>query len=430
MRRKILFKFFACFMALIFALSCVFYTIYEPAKIKEVKADALDDQLAKQKETSETNQKALDDASAEVAKLKNQAADTQAYVDQLNSMINGIQTKINELNNKIDAVNQKITEKQNELAAAQEDAEKQYDAMKLRIKFMYEHNQESYLALILQSQSIGEMMNKVEYVSKISDYDRQMLIRYNDTVNLIAAVKQELQDDHDSLVADRTELDTQKQVNDYLVSQKNQELGILDTQVATAEKLETQLKENQIKLDAEIEATANQIAAREAEFKRILAEQAAAAAAANSGSAVSAGNTGSGYFMWPTISTRLTADFNEYDPSVRVGIHHGIDIGAVTPGVVGDPVYAAADGVVVVAGYNWSGGNWVWILHDNGLVTLYMHNTSLLVSQGQYVKKGQLISYMGSTGESTGAHLHFGIRQGISGSYIDPKPYLPKVWHW
>ena len=102
--------------------------------------------------------------------------------------------------------------------------------------------------------------------------------------------------------------------------------------------------------------------------------------------------------------------------------HIGIDIGATKPGVWGDPIYAADGGRVVRAEYNWSAGNWLWIDHGNGLYSIYMHCSQFLVPVGQTVNRGDTIALMGSTGESTGAHLHFSVRYG--GTYVNPWGYL------
>ena len=87
-----------------------------------------------------------------------------------------------------------------------------------------------------------------------------------------------------------------------------------------------------------------------------------------------------------------------------------------------DPIYAADGGRVVRAEYNWSAGNWLWIDHGNGLYSIYMHCSQFLVSVGQTVNRGDTIALMGSTGESTGAHLHFSVRYG--GTYVNPWGYL------
>ena len=128
-----------------------------------------------------------------------------------------------------------------------------------------------------------------------------------------------------------------------------------------------------------------------------------------------------GRLEWPLPGySRISSDFGTRVHPIT-GIthtHSGIDL----PAPTGTPIYAAYDGQVAWSNYNWSAGNWVGIDHGNGLYTVYMHMSKLLVSEGQYVKKGDLIGLVGSTGSSTGPHLHFSIR--LNGAYVDPKQYV------
>ena len=126
-------------------------------------------------------------------------------------------------------------------------------------------------------------------------------------------------------------------------------------------------------------------------------------------------------FIWPTISKRITSNFG--DTENRTSPHRGLDIGAVKPGVSGDPIYAAASGTVTIATYSDSAGNYITINHGNGMSTVYMHCTVLKVSVGQQVTQGQTIGLMGTTGNSTGVHLHFAVIKG--GQYVNPRLYLP-----
>ena len=138
------------------------------------------------------------------------------------------------------------------------------------------------------------------------------------------------------------------------------------------------------------------------------------AAKASGGATV---NYDGGKFMWPVPSShRITSYFGEMED--RTVAHNGVDIGASTPGVIGDKIVAAYDGVVTIAAYSTSAGNWIWINHGGGLYTVYMHTSQMLVSVGDKVTRGQVIALMGNTGNSTGAHLHFGVR--VDGVYVNP----------
>lgn len=182
--------------------------------------------------------------------------------------------------------------------------------------------------------------------------------------------------------------------------------------------------QDEIKANAE---TLDRLKKEAEEAKRLREEQAAAAAAAASSSgggssytAASSGNvvSGSGYFTHPCPGMTYQSSYFGEIREFEVGGHKGNDYAA----PAGTPTYAAAAGTVVIAGWSNSAGNWVVINHGNGLVTKYMHHSSLCVSAGQYVEKGQQIGYVGSTGQSTGPHLHFQVE--LNGVAVSPDSYM------
>ena len=129
-----------------------------------------------------------------------------------------------------------------------------------------------------------------------------------------------------------------------------------------------------------------------------------------------------GQMIWPLPGyTRLSDDYGmRIDPFGGSGqsMHNGIDI----PAPAGTPIVAAYDGQVAWSYYNWSAGNWIGIDHGNGIYTVYMHMSKMIASEGQYVKKGDVIGLVGTTGSSTGNHLHFAVR--LNGSYVNPHDYV------
>ena len=157
----------------------------------------------------------------------------------------------------------------------------------------------------------------------------------------------------------------------------------------------------------------------EAEIRR--QEEEARKKAEASGKSYTVKSLGNTSFIWPCpSSSRITSNFGgrESPTEGASSNHQGIDIGAST----GSNILAAASGVVTIATYSSSAGNYVMISHGGGVSTVYMHCSSLLVSEGEQVSQGQVIAKVGSTGYSTGPHLHFGIRSG--GSYVNPLNYV------
>lgn len=413
----------------------------------------------------------------EIAQLQQQSSDTQAYIAQLDSKMNELDTSLYNLNNSIALKQEEINNAEIGLAQAVVVSQEQYASMKLRIKFMYEHSTENYLEILFSSSNMGDMLNKAEYISKISEYDREMLEKYQETVDYIAQTKAQLESDYAQLDSMASSLEAEKGSLAVVQEAKNAELMALNVQTDTAREKENALHADLAAQESEIEAMEAQIAAQEearrqaeleeqrrAEEASRQAEEAAKATksqlvdnsgASNAGNAsldnsssnsTSSNNTSSGSnsnssnsssnsssssssnsqqtsssgFIWPTVSRRITSDYG--DTEDRSSGHQGIDIGATTPGVSGDAIYAAASGTVTLATYSSSAGNWIWIYHGNGLYTVYMHCSALLVSVGDTVSQGQTIARMGSTGNSTGAHLHFGVR--LNGSYVNPWNYL------
>ena len=172
-------------------------------------------------------------------------------------------------------------------------------------------------------------------------------------------------------------------------------------------------------LEKDIAAQEDKIKAIEAELKR--KEEEAKKAALEAGQKYNTVSIGNINFIWPCpASSRITSSFGDRESPTEgaSSSHQGIDIGAST----GSSILAAASGTVTISTYSYSAGNYIMINHGGGVSTVYMHCSELLVSAGQEVTQGQVIAKVGSTGYSTGPHLHFGIR--VNGSYVNPINYV------
>lgn len=284
--------------------------------------------------------------------------------------------------------------------------------MKLRIKYMYERGDTSYVELFMESESLSELLNKAEYISKISEYDRQMLDQYAATKDEIAADEARLETEHAELLDLKEQTEIKQASVEQLLSAKQAELRSYESQIAEAE---NQLSEYEKDLEAQ-EAAIRQI---EEEIKR--QEEEARRKAEAAGQSYVTKDIGDIHFIWPCpASSRITSGFGgRSSPTEGASSNHqGIDIGAPT----GSDILAAAEGDVVVSTYSSSAGNYVMINHGGGVYTVYMHASKLLVSVGEHVSQGQVIAKVGSTGYSTGPHLHFGVR--LNGTYVDPRSYV------
>lgn len=361
----------------------------------------------------------LDDTKKDLEDLQQQSADTRAYIQKLDGKMTALDNSLYELNGKIEDMQFQIEETEVKLEEAEIDADLQYESMKLRIKFMYERSDDSYLEILLSSSSLADMLNKADYIAKISQYDREKLAEYQQTIQYIAQTKQELESDYMELGEMKLSLEEQKESLMYVQNEKEKELASLkqqtDKTAETKEQLEKELEQQENEI-------LNLVAKKAAEEEAAKREQEANNSDNGNGSSNGAsGGVSESGFIWPTISKRITSNFG--DTENRTSPHRGLDIGAVKPGVSGDPIYAAASGTVTIATYSDSAGNYVTINHGNGMSTVYMHCTVLKVSVGQQVTQGQTIGLMGTTGNSTGVHLHFAVIKG--GQYVNPRLYLP-----
>lgn len=356
----------------------------------------------------------IDEAQKKVDELESQKNAAQAEKDKLAANLNSIIEKMNKTQEELSSKETEISAAEDELVQAKVEEDNQYTSMKKRIKFMYEGGNTQFIEILMSSSNIGDLLNKAEYVAKLSSYDRDMLTAFQDTVKAVEEKEAKLQDEYAKLNTLQSDLVNQQTEAQTLISSKEAQITEIQNQITDNANLLADLK------------------AKAEEAKRLQEEQAAAAAAAaaaakknsssggSSSKPASSGNvvSGSGYFTHPcpgmTYQSSYFGEVRSFDPTP----HKGNDYAAPT----GTPTYAAAAGTVITAGWSNSAGNWVVISHGNGLVTKYMHHSSICVSAGQKVAKGQQIGYVGSTGNSTGAHLHFQVE--LNGVAVNPNNYF------
>ena len=324
--------------------------------------------------------------------LEAKKSEAEAQAASVNEELVSLLVEFNALKQDMATQEDRIAQAETDLAEAKEE-EKQYEDMKLRIKYMYESGNTQFVAVLAESKNMGDFLNKAEYISQISEYDRDELIRYQDTVEEIEVKEEEVQAEYEELNTLQTKL----------VGQQTEVQKMIDEN-----------KEKLSNIQSEIDANAAALE-KAKEVERIQQEQAGNNYIPSTGGNVVSGN---GYFTHPCPGMSYQSSyFGEIRP-YEVGGHKGHDYAA----AVGTPTYAAAAGTVVIAGFSYSAGNWVVINHGNGLVTKYMHHSALAVRAGQYVEKGQQIGYVGSTGQSTGPHLHFQVE--LNNVPVNPDLYM------
>lgn len=390
----------------------------------------------------------IDDERQDLNKLEDQKSDVQGIIAgleqdkkkiednivTLDAELSTISEELYETEKKLASVEKKITKNEKKLDEAQKSITEQYGSMKLRIQFMYENGNQEMISLILSSENIGDFLNKAEYISELSTYDRKMLDKMVETKNTIEKTQKTLVEQKNTLTVLKQDQEKQKSDIETLVAAKQKEIQAYDSKIAANEaaldELDTAIG-NQQEVIAEME--------RIEEERRIEAQKKAAEAqkkaAANGGSGnsnssantnvpsegVAVGSANSGGYVWPLPGyTAISSGFGyRSDPFTgKQTYHSGIDL----PAPSGTPIVAAAAGEVAWANYSSTAGNWVGIDHGNGVYTVYMHMSALLTSTGQSVSAGQTIGLVGTTGSSTGNHLHFSVR--LNGAYTNPLNYV------
>ena len=346
----------------------------------------------------------IDEAEKKADELEEKKEDAESEKEKLVAKLNDIIADMNETQAKLTDKEAEIQAAEDELVQARVNENNQYESMNMRLKFMYEGGSTQFLEVLLESESIGDLLNKAEYVSQLSAYDRDMLTEFQNTVKEVEEKEAALQNEYEEL----------NELQDQLADQQDEVQSLIDSKEAQIEEIQKQISDN-----AE---TLERLKKEAEEAKRLREEQARAAqaAAGSSYSSATSGNvvSGNGYFTHPCPGMTYQSSYFGEIREFETGGHKGNDYAA----PVGTPTYAAAAGTVIIAGWSNNAGNWVVINHGNGLVTKYMHHSSLCVSAGQHVEKGQQIGYVGSTGQSTGPHLHFQVE--LNGVAVSPDSYM------
>ena len=381
--------------------------------------------LSEAQQEKKTLENDLQKAKELIDSLKGSKEDIQSEVEKLDKQLNEISGKVKELESRLSKKRQEIADTESALNKAKEQEKKQYRNMKKRIQFMYENGQTSYVEMLLSADSFTDFLNAVEYITQISQYDRKMLKEYQNMQVTIADTQKTLETDYASLQSLQAKVQEEKQAVAALESAKKGELNDVADDLTDAQ---TVAKAYEAEIQAQNEVIAQIQAAQKRAAEQQAAQQQAQAAEENQGATDAAGenqNTAqnttpsgngqsTGSMMWPCPSSkRVTSDYGpRTSPTNGASSNHkGIDIGA----AYGADIVAADGGTVLVATYSSSGGNYVIIDHGGGL-------SSLTVSAGQTVSKGQVIAKVGSTGISTGNHLHFGVT--LNGVYVSPWGYV------
>ena len=350
------------------------------------------DQLSKQ--TKEAQQK--------LKEAQQKQADVEAEITAMDDVINAAQKELDSAQADLDDVTARLEASQKALEEANIKREQQFVTFSGRMRFFYENSRLSYLDILLQSEGFSDMLRRLQYIDDIMSYDQHLLTELTATQNEIKTRTEEIK--------------VEKEQSEYLLGVAQEKMDSLDAIVAEKRRLVESYAQDEAKYNQLI--SSNEKASQEAQamINKLLAE--------SSSSKSTYVYTG-GQLNWPVpsraaSSSSLSSGYVSRNRPIGSGseFHTGYDI----PASYGSAVVAAEAGTVIYAGWMSGYGNTIMINHGNGLVTLYGHNSSLTVSKGDTVSRGQQVAKIGSTGNSTGNHCHFEVR--VNGSHTNPEPYL------
>ena len=373
---------------------CLFAADLTPAiaaqKVTQDQIHALKNEASSLNSQKKEIQKKVNALTAEIKNNK-------AKKELLDSQINILSTEIANTEAQITAYAELITITEGELQEAQEKEAAQYELFCQRVRAMEKQGKVDYWSVLFRATSFSDLLSRLDIINEIMRYDQRII--------------SELKDLQAEITAKKTELEGQKAESEAakatLVSQKSD----LDKQRDEANALVKQLQSDEADAKAEMAAIEKEEAAALAEavrLSKIYAQQ-------NQDPATQGG------YIWPVDSRRITSEFGLRNTGIKGAStnHKGVDIGGVG---YSSSVYAAKAGTVVISTYSSSYGNYVAISHGSGNITLYAHLSSRKVSVGQRVSQGQVIGITGSTGISSGPHLHFEITE--NDVRINPLKYL------
>ena len=344
-----------------------------------------------QNKLDEINDK-IDDAEKDLAEGQKESKSLASEIEKLERQIKNKEAELDDIQGDISSTRSKISTTQTEMQAVQEQMVEQNANMNERLRTMYKNGNTGMLEVLLGSEDLSSLVTNIDMVSRIYDSDTEVLETMQETYNTLEQHKKELEVLTESLKSQEASVKAKQdeiEAEQDVINKKKKEI---DKDNKELEKMIDEFK-------AEADALTKEIQGLQ-----------------------STGTTYTGgKMLWPSPGyTRITSDYgNRIHPVLKTKkFHAGIDLGVPS----GNKIVATAAGKVIKAAYSGSYGNMVMVDHGGGIVTLYAHNSKLLVKVGDQVKAGQQIAVSGATGRVTGPHLHFEVR--VNGNYVDPKKYI------
>ena len=354
----------------------------------------------------------------ETKKLEEQSRKMQQEIKDLDEKMIKSNDAYEACQEKLISVQKQLKKTQQELKEAKASKEDQSRIMSKRIKFLYENGNMAYMEVIFEANNFQEFLKRADYVSKISKYDSNMFLQLQTTEDKIRMATKSLKQDYQNTKTLTAKAKTEKEKLDQAAVKKKSKLVAYQKQLASDKELlawfeAEEKRQEEMDLASAKDGNADNTTSKS---KATTESKKETTTTTSPSTTVSSGN-----LSWPVPSCHSISSGYGYRIHPVTGVrklHAGIDI----PCSTGTTIVAAASGTVVDAGYNAYNGNYLKISHGNGLETMYLHCSKLLVSSGARVSGGQTIAKSGATGMVSGAHLHFVVKK--NGNYVNPKNYL------
>ena len=369
-------------------------------------------------------------------KLQEENKKIQNEIKDLDEKMTKSHETYDKCKSRLQSVQKELKETKEKLEEARASKEEQSRIMSKRIKFLYENGNMAYMEVIFEANNFQEFLKRADYVSKISKYDSNMFLKLQTTEDTIRIAQENLQKDYKSAKTLTVQAKEKKEKLDQAVAAKQQKIVAYQKKLASNKELlaafeaEEQHQLDMASVEESIAAQKNTTSKSESATNKkpevstkpsSKPSTTATTATKKDDTSTSTTTSGSGNLIWPVPSCHSISSGYGYRIHPVTGVrklHAGIDI----PCSTGTSIVAAASGTVVDAGYNSYNGNYLKISHGNGLETMYLHCSTLLVSSGARVSGGQTIAKSGATGMVSGAHLHFVVKK--NGNYVNPQNYL------
>lgn len=394
-------RFLCALMAVVFVVSSI-------PSVTAVTQEQINS-LKEQKQEIASDKAALQEKISAIQNDKAQAVKKKTLLEQ---QIDAIRQDLNVTNNLIAQYDQQIADKTVELEEAKAEEARYYDLFCERVRDMEENGDVSYWAVLFNSSDFSDLLDRINMIGEIMDHDNQVMDALAVARAAVASAKEQLE-------AARTEQQEAKQSLEASHAELKKQEAAVEALVAEMKAKEAEYKDKIDELSEDLTDLSGDIAAAERQYAAQIEAARKAAQQQNGGTL-----EGTGGYIWPLPGyTKISSPYGWRNHPVtgRQSFHGGVDV----PAPSGTPIVASKSGTVVISGYNSSYGNYVAIAHYDGTKSLYAHMKSRATSAGSDVSQGSVIGYVGTTGTSTGNHLHFETWTGSSSSSrVNPMNYF------